>query len=63
MDASLFVAQEAASVLPNKRLPDSEDFRRHKLHSSPILIVRYFWSNEINVIVIFMSLGATLLIL
>ena len=46
MDASFCVAQEAASVFPNKRLQNSEDFRRHKLHSSPFLFVRYFGSNE-----------------
>ena len=29
MDAYFRVAKEAASVLPNKRLQYSEDFRRH----------------------------------
>ena len=29
-----------------QRLQNSEDFRRHKLHSSPFLFVRYFGSNE-----------------
>ena len=47
MDASFCVAKKAASVLPNKRLQISEDFRRHKLHSSPFLFVRYFGSNEL----------------
>ena len=46
MDASFCVAKEAASVLPNKKLQNSEDFRRYKLHSSPFLFVRYFGSNE-----------------
>ena len=46
MDASFCVAKEAASVLPNKRLQNSDDFRRHKLHSSPLLFVKYFGSNE-----------------
>ena len=46
MDTSFCVAKEAASVLPNKKLQNSEDFRRHKLHSSPFLFVRYFGSNE-----------------
>ena len=46
MDASFRVAKEAASVLPNKRLQNSEDFGRHKLHSSPFLFVRCFGSNE-----------------
>ena len=35
-------AKEATSVHPNKRLQNSDDFRRHKLHSSPFLFVRYF---------------------
>ena len=46
MDASFCVAKQAASVLPNKRLRNSEDFRRHKFHSSPFLFARYFGSNE-----------------
>ena len=46
MNASFCVAKVAASVLPNKRLQNSDDFRRHKLHSSPFLFVRYFGSNE-----------------
>ena len=46
MDASFCVAKEAALVLPNKRLQNSEDFRRHKLHSSPFLFVKYFGSDE-----------------
>ena len=46
MDASFRVAKEAASVLPYKRLQNSEDFRRHKLRSSPFRLVRYFGSNE-----------------
>ena len=45
MGASFCVFKEATSVLPNKRLQNSEDFRRHKLHSSPFLFVRYFESN------------------
>ena len=61
MDASFRVAEEAVSVLPNKRLQNS-DFRRHKLYSSPFLVT-YFGSNEITVTVIFRSLGAKLLIL
>ena len=62
MDASFCVAKEAPSVLPNKRLQNSEDFRRHKLHSSLFLLVRYVGSNE-SLIIIFRGLGATLLIL
>ena len=46
MDVSFGVAKEAASVLPNKRLQNSGDFRRHKFHSLPFLFVRYFGSNE-----------------
>ena len=46
MDTSFCVTKEVASVLPNKRLQNSEDFRRHKLHSLPFLLVRYFRSNE-----------------
>ena len=46
MDASFCVAQEAASVLLNKKLQNSEDFRRHKLHFSPFEFFRYFGSNE-----------------
>ena len=46
MNASFCDAIEATSVLPNKRLQNLEDFRRHKLHSSPFLFVRYFGSNE-----------------
>ena len=46
MDVSFCIAKEAASVLPNKRLQNSEDFRRRKLHSSPFLFVRYFGCNE-----------------
>ena len=46
MDASFGVAKEATSVFPNKRLQNSEDFKRHKLHFSPFLLVRYFGSNE-----------------
>ena len=46
MDASFCVAKEAASVHRNKRLQNSEDFRKHKLHSSPFPFVRYFGSNE-----------------
>ena len=46
MDASFRVANKATSVLPNKKLQNSEDFRRHKLHSSPLLLVSYFGSNE-----------------
>ena len=46
MDTSFCVAKEAASVLPNKRLQNSEDFRRHKLHSSAFLFARYVGSNE-----------------
>ena len=34
MDASFCVAKETASALSNKRLQNSEDFRRHKIHSS-----------------------------
>ena len=45
MDASFCVAKEAASVFPNKRSQNS-DFRRHKIHSLPILLVRHFGSNE-----------------
>ena len=40
MDASFCVAKEAASVLSNKRLQNSEDSRRHKFHSLPFLFVR-----------------------
>ena len=43
MDASFCVAKEAASVLPNKKLQDSEGFR---IHFSPFVFVRYFGSNE-----------------
>ena len=32
MEASFCIAKEAASVLPNKRLSNSEDFRRHGLN-------------------------------
>ena len=46
MDAPFFVAKEAASVLLNKRLQNSEDFKRHKLHFLPFLFVRYYGSNE-----------------
>ena len=46
MDAFFCVAKEAALVLPNKRLQNSEDFRRNKLHSLPFLFVIYFGSNE-----------------
>ena len=46
MDASSCVAKEAGLILPNKRLQNSKDFRRHKLHSSPFLFVRYFGSYE-----------------
>ena len=45
-DASFGVVKEAASVLPNKRLQNSEDFRSNKFHSSSFLFVRYFGSNE-----------------
>ena len=38
MDASFCVAKEAASVLPDERLQNSENFKRHKLHSSPFLL-------------------------
>ena len=44
MGVSFCVVKEAASVLPNKRLQNLEDFRR--LHWSPLLFVRYFGSNE-----------------
>ena len=46
MDASFRVAKEVASVFPNTSLQNSEDFRRHKLHSSPFLLVRYFEGNK-----------------
>ena len=46
MDASFGVVKEAASVLPNKRLQNSEYFRRHKLNSSLFLFARYFGINE-----------------
>ena len=46
MNASFCVAKEAASVLPNKRLQNSEDFRRHKLHFSTFLFVRYVGSRH-----------------
>ena len=46
MDASFYVAKKASSLLPNKRLKNIEDFKRHKLHSSPFLFVRYFGRNE-----------------
>ena len=46
MDASFCVAKETASVFPNKRLQNSEDFRRHEIHSLSFLLVRYFGSNE-----------------
>ena len=63
MDASFCVAKGAASaVLPNKRLQNSEDFKRHKLHSSPFPFVRYFGSSE-SLYSLFQGLGATSLIL
>ena len=34
MDASFCVAKEAALIFPNKTLQNSEDFRRHEIHSS-----------------------------
>ena len=40
MDASFCVAKEAASVLPNKRLQNSEGFR---IHSPPFFICQIFW--------------------
>ena len=46
MDAFFPVAKEAASVLPNNRLQNSEDFRRQKLHFSLFLLVRYIGSDE-----------------
>ena len=46
MDASFCVAKEAVSVFPNKRLQNSEDFRGREIYSLPLLLVRYFGSNE-----------------
>ena len=46
MDAFFRVAKEAATVLLNKRLRNSEDFRRQKLYSSPFLLVSNFGSNK-----------------
>ena len=51
MDAFFGVAKEAASVLSNKKLQNSENFnlfRTHKLHSLLFLFNRYFGSKLMN---------------